>query len=127
MNRFAGRVAIVSGAARGIGAAVAKRLGAEGAAVAVVDINEAGAHAVAEQIGGAAFAVGCDIGEPAAVAAMHEAVIDRAGKVDVLVNAAAIVPFVPWGRDHVRGVAAGPAGQPGRALFDVPGGLGPDA
>ena len=96
MNRFAGRVAIVSGAARGIGAAVAKRLGAEGAAVAVVDINEAGAHAVAEQIGGAAFAVGCDIGEPAAVAAMHEAVIDRAGKVDVLVNAAAIVPFVPW-------------------------------
>ena len=96
MNRFEGRVAIVSGAARGIGAAVAKRLGAEGATVAVVDIDEAGAHAVAEQIGGAAFAVGCDIGEPVAVAAMHAAVIDRAGNVDVLINGAAIVPFVPW-------------------------------
>ena len=80
MNRFEGRVAIVSGAARDIGAAVAKRLGAEGATVAVVDINEAGAHAVAEQIGGAAFAVGCDIGEPAAVAALHEAAIDRAAQ-----------------------------------------------
>ena len=96
MNRFEGRVAIVTGAARGIGAAIARRLGAEGATVAAVDVNEAGAHAVAEQIGAAAFGVGTDVADPDAVGSLHQAVIDRAGKVDVLVNAAAIVPFVPW-------------------------------
>lgn len=96
MKRFEDRVAIVTGAARGIGAAIAKRLGSEGATVAAVDINEQGATATAEAIGGASFAVGCDIGEPESVAALHERVMDRGGKIDVLVNAAAIVPFVPW-------------------------------
>ncbi len=96
MNRFEGRVAIVTGAARGIGAAIAKRVGAEGATVAAVDINEEGARSTAEEIGGSAFSVQCDVGEPAAVESLHQAVMDRAGQVDVLVNAAAIVPFVPW-------------------------------
>ncbi len=96
MNRFEGRVAIVTGAAQGIGAAIAKRLKGEGATVAVVDINEDGARSVADQIGGSSFSVQCDVGDPTSVESLHRAVMDRAGQVDVLINNAAIVPFVPW-------------------------------
>lgn len=96
MKRFDDRVAIVTGAAQGIGAAVAARLASEGATVAFVDINQAGAEAKANEAGGNAFAVQCDIGDPDAVAALHKTVLDRCGKIDVLVNAAAIVPFVAW-------------------------------
>ena len=80
MNRFEGRVAIVTGAARGIGGAIAKRLGAEGATVAVVDIDEDGARSTAAKIGGASFALACDIGDPDSVEALHGAAIGRASR-----------------------------------------------
>lgn len=96
MKRFEGRVAVVTGAAQGIGKQVALRLGQEGARVVAVDLNAAGAEATAGEIGGDAFAVGCDIGEPASVARLFDEVVAKADKLDVLVNVAAIVPFVPW-------------------------------
>jgi NAD(P)-dependent dehydrogenase (short-subunit alcohol dehydrogenase family) len=85
MHRFEGRIAVVSGAAQGMGKAVALRLGEEGATVVAVDINGAGAAATAKAIGGASLGIGCDIGDEAAVATLFETV-----------SVAAIVPFVKW-------------------------------
>lgn len=96
MNRFEDRVCMVTGAGRGIGSAVARRLGSEGGTVVAVDIDAGTAGKTAEAIGGESFAAACDIGDPDAVAALFATVKERAGRADVLVNAAAIVPFVPW-------------------------------
>jgi pyridoxal 4-dehydrogenase len=96
MGSFTGRTAIVTGAAQGIGAAVAELLTARGAQVVVADINEKGAAAVAARLGDNCFAVGTDVGDEASVAALHEEVVGRTGQVDVLVNNAAIVPFTAW-------------------------------
>lgn len=93
MTRFADRVAVVTGAAQGIGAATAHRLAAEGAAVAVVDLDEARSQAVADEItaaGGRAVGVGCDVTDPAAVAAMTDQVVHAYGGLHVLVNNAGI-------------------------------------
>jgi len=95
MKRFEGRVAVVSGAAQGMGKAVALRLGQEGATVITADINGKGAEATAKEIGGKSFGQQTDIGDPASVKALFDAVA-KAGKLDVLVNVAAIVPFVKW-------------------------------
>ncbi len=96
MNRFDGQTAIVSGAARGIGRAIAKRLAAEGATVALADIDADGVDNAACEIGGSSFAVATDVAEPDSVAALHSQVTNKTKRLDVLVNAAAIVPFVPW-------------------------------
>ena len=102
MRRFEGRVAVVSGAAQGMGKAVAQRLGEEGASVVAVDVNAAGASATARTIGGSSTALTCDIGDEAAVAELFATVAQKFGKLDVLVNAAAIVPFVPWDELNFR-------------------------
>lgn len=96
MHRFDGRVAIVTGAAQGIGRAIAERLGKEGARVVAVDLNGGGAMATATAIGGTSFGVECDIGDPQSVARLYAEVEKAAGKLDILINAAGIVPFVPW-------------------------------
>ena len=96
MKRFEGRVAVVSGAAQGMGKAVALRLGQEGATVIAADINGKGAEATAKEIGGKSYGQQTDIGDPASVKALFDGVAAKAGKLDVLVNVAAIVPFVKW-------------------------------
>jgi pyridoxal 4-dehydrogenase len=96
MRRFKGRVAVVSGAAQGIGKAVALRLGEEGATVIAVDINGDGAAATAKELSGESMSQQCDIGDPNSVSKLFAVVASKAKKLDVLVNVAAIVPFVKW-------------------------------
>jgi pyridoxal 4-dehydrogenase len=96
MSGLAGRTAIVTGAAQGIGAAIAARLAAAGAAVVVADVNADGAAEVAGKLGEPSFAVAADVGDPGSVTALHAEVTARTGRIDILVNNAAIVPFTAW-------------------------------
>ncbi|MQM26700.1 3-oxoacyl-ACP reductase FabG [Glycomyces albidus] len=88
------RTAIVTGAARGIGAATARRLAADGHAVAVLDLAEEQARATADAInaqGGKAIGVGADVADEAAAAAAVERVTAELGPPQILVNNAGIL------------------------------------
>ena len=108
------KVAIVTGAARGIGRAIAERLMHDGFIVAVADMNEASAHSTCEQIAWIAadhvFAVHVDVTDAASARQMVATVIERHGQVDVLVNNAGVVgvsgPVVTYAEDEWRRVLA---------------------
>jgi pyridoxal 4-dehydrogenase len=89
------RVAIVTGAAQGIGRAIAEKLDSEGATVVVADLNRPGAEEAAATLEHGS-AVEVDVSDKGSVDAMVNATVDAHGKLDVLVNNAAIVPFQPW-------------------------------
>lgn len=107
MTRFTDKVALVTGAARGIGRATAVRLAQEGATVACVDIDEAGlADTVAAIPGGRAHALRADLGDPASVRAAVAATVEAHGHLDVLCNIGGILrsghtheyPLDEWNR-----------------------------
>ncbi len=88
---LSGRVAIVTGAANGIGAASALALAAEGARVVVADVVSGDATVAAVRAaGGEAIAVRCDVADPEQVAAMVDAAVQQLGGLDVLVNNAGV-------------------------------------
>jgi 2-hydroxycyclohexanecarboxyl-CoA dehydrogenase len=105
---LAGRHALVTGAARGIGAAIARRLAADGARVAVLDILEDEGHAIAREVRGQF--VSCDVAQPAAVRAAVASAEAMLGGVDILVSNAGVDAIGPF-------VASDPAGW--ERLLDV--------
>lgn len=96
MKRFVGRTAIVTGAGRGIGRAISQRLALEGATVALVDINKETLNEAVRNIGGTSFAVQGDVSDQESVEKMYATIINKINSLDILINAAAIIPFVSW-------------------------------
>ena len=86
MARLRGKVAVITGAASGFGAGMARRFAEEQARVVVADLNSAGAEAVAGEIGAAAIAVEADVSRRAGAEAMIGAAMAAFGRVDILVN-----------------------------------------
>ncbi len=86
--RLQDRVAVVTGAGRGIGKATAEAMAAEGARVVVADRDEAGARQTASELGARPMLV--DIGDPQSVAELFDTVVEQFGRIDILVNNAGV-------------------------------------
>ncbi|WP_374649691.1 L-iditol 2-dehydrogenase [Dongia sp.] len=93
--KLAGKVAIVTGGARGIGAAIVERYVAEGATVAIADLAKDDGEALARKLDGKAFFVSLDVTKPDSIDAMVKSVAAKAGGIDILVNNAAVFDLAP--------------------------------
>jgi D-sorbitol dehydrogenase (acceptor) len=94
-GRLAGKSALITGAARGIGAAFAKSFAAEGAMVAIADIDLDRAKKTAAELEGVVYAVELDVTDQASIERAVQAVEARAGGIDILVNNAAVFDLAP--------------------------------
>lgn len=98
MKRFVGQVAVITGAAKGIGKAVALRFAEEGARVAILDVDEASSKTAVEEckaLGAEVMTIFCDVTSPESVKAAFQAVLDSWGRVDTLVASAGIYSGAP--------------------------------
>lgn len=89
------KVAVVTGAGQGIGFAIAKRLYNDGFKVAIVDYNEETAQKAAAELGENAFAVKADVSDREQVIAALDAVVEKFGDLDVMINNAGVAPTTP--------------------------------
>lgn len=92
-KRFENKVAVITGAASGIGAATARLLSKEGALVVLADIGDEGGKSLTASLGPSAMAVKCDVSKAAEVEAMITAAVARHGRIDILFNNAGIGSF----------------------------------
>src|SRR5690606_15295663 len=93
MARLTDKVAVITGAARGVGAGVARRFVAEGARVALLDVLDDAGAALAAALGGAARFQHCDLADEAQVRAAIDDAADHFGGIDVLYNNAAVIGY----------------------------------
>ncbi len=96
MQRFSNKTAIVTGAANGIGAAIARRLHTEGANTVIADRETDAARALADALGERALAVACDVGDRAQVQSAVDQATEAFGTLDVMVANAGIVDRAPF-------------------------------
>jgi NAD(P)-dependent dehydrogenase (short-subunit alcohol dehydrogenase family) len=87
--KLAGKVAVITGAAGGIGAAMARRFAREGARVAVADLHDRPLHALAQEIGG--LAIGCDVAKEVDIVTLVARTEERFGQIDVFCSNAGLV------------------------------------
>jgi NAD(P)-dependent dehydrogenase (short-subunit alcohol dehydrogenase family) len=93
--RLDGNVALVTGGASGIGAAIASAFAVKGARIAVADLVESGAVAAARSFATESRGYRCDVSDPGSVRRTVDAVVDAFGQIDILVNSAGIVMLAP--------------------------------
>jgi NAD(P)-dependent dehydrogenase (short-subunit alcohol dehydrogenase family) len=93
--RLDGKVAIVTGAARGLGLSIAQRFAGAGATVVLSDLPGEALESAAAAIGGSASAVACDVTDEASVAALVSGTVEKHGKLDVMVSSAGVAGVAP--------------------------------